>query len=148
MAFWKYSCKSCTEGRYLTRLKKVGDAVESSDIIPAGTRLRVVVCGKGYYKDESINTTYDVVQASLSGCTVKHTPSFYSFTGNAIKPNKTQVKLYYKGKEIDSSDYRIIGYANNTNAGTAKVNLGGAGNFGGNKSASFKIIKLDWSLLF
>lgn len=117
--------------------RKRGDAVDKDDIIPAGTLIQVVINAKGInYTGTTEPETYRIVGANISGAKVKIPTQTY--TGKEIEP-ESQIQVVLKGQTLSSDDYRIVGYSNNINKGTAKVVLQGLGNYGGTKTATFKI---------
>ena len=79
---------------------------------------------------------------SIFGASVTFTGSPYKFTGIALTPAPV-VKLNGKTLTKDK-DYRITGYSNNVNAGTASCTVEGIGAYTGTASGSF-IIRRDSS---
>ena len=87
-------------------------------------------------------------EASLSGASIitaqadddisdaKITVADQTYTGDALKP---AVKVELDGKTLDADKDYTVNYANNTNAGTAKVTVTGKGDYSGKASDTFKI---------
>lgn len=117
-------------------IRKEGAAVEQDDIIPAGTTIRVTISAKGNNYTGEVSGTYRIVGANILGAKV--TIPTQTYTGKEIKPD-SQIQVVLKGQALSSDDYRIVEYSNNINKGTAKVVLQGLGNYGGTKTATFKI---------
>lgn len=68
-----------------------------------------------------------------------------TYTGKEIKQN---IKVKYNGDTLkENTDYYCL-YANNTNAGTASINIVGRGSYTGNQQVSFRIFKAvpDYSI--
>ena len=116
--------------------KKAGDPVDKSDIIPAGTLIRVTVKGSGNYTGD-VSGTYRIAQQNISGAKVKIPVQTY--TGRQIKPSASQMEVTVGGQILSPGDYEIVGYSNNIKKGTAKVTIHGLGNYGGTRTATFKI---------
>lgn len=62
----------------------------------------------------------------------------YTYDGKACEPAVT-VKI--NGKELKAGDDYLVSYANNKNAGNAKVTITGIGDYEGVKTVTFKIAK-------
>lgn len=74
-------------------------------------------------------------KTNISKATVGAVPS-QSYTGKAITP---AVTVSYNGKTlVNGTDY-TLGYANNTNIGTAFITITGAGNYTGTVTKTFEI---------
>lgn len=63
-----------------------------------------------------------------------------NYTGKAVTP---QPKVTWQGVTLAAGIDYTVSYANNVNAGTAKLTIAGRGNFTGAKSVSFSIVKAD-----
>lgn len=116
--------------------RKKGAVVEKDDIIPAGTTINVTISAVGNNYEGSASGTYRIVDANISGAKVTIPAQIY--TGKEIKPT-SGIQVVLKGQTLSDSDYTIVGYSNNINKGTAKVVIRGIGNYGGTKTATFKI---------
>lgn len=121
--------------------EKAGQPVLATDIIPVGTVIGVDVrmvknprCYQG-----TVHGTYRIVQADVSKAKVSINPQEY--TGRSIRPKKSQIQVTLKGVQLRNDDYEIVGYENNVNQGDAKIIIRGTGNYGGTKTATFKIKK-------
>ena len=120
----------------------------SRDKLEKGDRLEIVVEGMGMYKGrhsayyyltdaiQKSSGTYNPVK-SLSSCSVSLRD--YIYTGKEIKPDQDNIVIRYKGADIGSSNYHIIGYENNTEVGTATVILEGLNYYKGIYKLKFKI---------
>lgn len=119
------------------RIRGEGETVDDKDIVPCGTVLNVTVTGLNNYigtlTGEYRITEYDISKAKV-------TVESQTYTGNAIEPDENDIRVTFKGRElVFGTDYVIGGYANNVKKGTAKVTLRGIGEFGGTKTAAFRI---------
>lgn len=117
-------------------LRKAGDVVWTSDILPAGTSVTVTATGKGNYTG-TIKCTYRIVQADISKGSGKITTQTY--TGKEIKPGKADITMKVGRTTLSDKDYEIVGYKNNIRKGTATVIIKGVGNYGGTKEIKFSI---------
>ena len=88
---------------------------------------------KGTVTGKFAITAADITDAQL-------TVADQTYTGAALKPAVT----VYLGqtKLIEGTDY-TVGYADNTDAGTATVTVKGMGNYAGTVKTTFKIAKQD-----
>ena len=119
--------------------------------IAIGTKLRVTVQGMGNYSKQSSQTVeYRVIapDKSIQSAKVTILPQIYNGGEVTIdKEDIVSVKVKINGTEItlDSENYEIVegSYKNNTKKGNASVMLRGAGEYGGYKSAVFKIESKD-----
>lgn len=117
--------------------RKKGAAVEKDDIIPGGTTINVTIRAVGNNYAGSVSGTYRIVDANISGAKV--TIPAQTYTGKEIKPT-SGIQVVLKGQTLsEDRDYTIVGYSNNINKGTAKIVIRGIGNYGGTKTATFKI---------
>ena len=119
---------------------KKGEEVLSTDVIPLGTEIQVevrVTNPKNYYG--TVYGTYKFVRADISKAKVSVDTQEY--TGKKVKPGKKQIHVTVGGVPLSDSDFEIVSYENNVNQGTAKVTIRGVGNYGGTKTANFKIRK-------
>lgn len=139
----KYSYTEATQVQQLkekevvTRSVKAGDPVEPEDIIAVGTEITATVKGiKNYKNSKTVNFRY--VKSLISKATVA--VESQAFTGQEVTLKESDITVKM-GKEelVQGRDYEISGYANNIAKGTAKVTLRGLGNYGGEKTVTFKI---------
>ena len=72
----------------------------------------------------------------------------YTYSGEAIEPEETDVILYWYTLRFDEgdhltlgTDYRVKGYENNINAGTGYVIVEGLGNYCGEKKIGFILLQ-------
>ncbi len=82
--------------------------------------------------------TWRIDARSLAGAAVTLPTTRYTYTGSAIQPNPTVV---LDGHTLAKGTDYTVSYANNTNAGTARVTITGKGNYQGTATASFTIAK-------
>ena len=119
-------------------VRNAGDNIQKTDIIPAGTRLRVAVSAKagGNYSGE-LSTTYRITKADIGKAKVKIPTQTY--TGKKIEP-ADQIEVTLGGQNLaEGTDYEIVSYSNNVNKGSASVILRGIGDCGGSKTVKFTI---------
>ncbi len=117
-------------------VRQAGETVGAKDIVPAGTVICVTANGKGKYKG-TLTDEYRVVSQDISKAKVVIPAQTY--TGKDIILEKDKIKVTFGKEELETTDYEIVGYQNNTKKGTAKVTLKGVDNYGGTKTVSFKI---------
>ncbi|MDO4798408.1 MAG: S8 family serine peptidase [Coriobacteriales bacterium] len=85
---------------------------------------------------EAITVTWSIAPASLAGAKIDAIGQ-QTRTGSAITPTPA---VRWSGRTLArGTDYRLS-YANNVNAGTAKVTATGMGNFTGSTSTTFSIV--------
>lgn len=118
-------------------VRSAGSEVGANDIVPAGTVLIISVQGKGNYSDDYLQGEYRIVQSNIGKAKVKVESQIY--TGSQIEPGKEDITIKIGKTTLSSSDYEITGYSNNIKKGNAKITIKGVGNFGGTKTATFKI---------
>lgn len=128
--------------------------------LPAGAdsaTVYVKVTGIGNYAGTEpacvLTGSYRVVRNDISKATVDFVyddagGKSFKLTGKDITPGKNGtayadaiIVTFGKTKTVLNAgeDYEIVGYENNNKTGTAKITIRGAGAYGGNKTASFKI---------
>lgn len=93
------------------------------------------------YSNDSLEFTarYDTVP--MANVTIASIPD-QKYTGSPIKP---ALQISYKGKKlVEGADYTLA-YSSMINVGTAKVTITGKGNYIGQTSVSFNIVKKDTS---
>lgn len=112
-----------------------------------GTTISVTVQGIGYYEGYAIQGSYRIYDTSINSLTFVINNKEYTGKEITLTPG-SDIHVYASGAdakkeqhEIWETCYEIEGYKNNINAGTAKVTLRGAGQYGGTKTCSFKIQK-------
>lgn len=118
------------------KLRKSGDAVDTKDIIPVDTEILATVMGiKNYAGTQEVVFRY--VAADIAKATVTVKTQIYE--GKDIKPNKNDITVKLNGKVIAKTDYEIVNYNNNLKKGNGKITIEGRGNYGGQKTVTFKI---------
>ncbi|MCM1233726.1 MAG: BspA family leucine-rich repeat surface protein, partial [Ruminococcus flavefaciens] len=97
-----------------TAVRAAGDTVDKNDIIPEGTVLQV----KAKAKDGSnylgeITGAYRITKASIASASVSVARQTY--TGEAIRLDKSQITVKVKGQKLDDTAYEIVedSYQNN-----------------------------------
>ena len=91
-------------------------------------------------KSDDVTVSWSIYAVSLSGAKVSATNQ--TFNGQVLTPGVT-VKLGNRTL-TNGTDY-TVSYSNNTNAGTAKVNVTGKGNYTGTVRGSFTISRASIS---
>jgi hypothetical protein len=129
-------------------IRQAGEAAAETDIVPAGTTLRVTAAGMGAYAGAgenaaSLSRTYRVVTADISRATVKAESKIY-LNGRKVTLNSTELSVTFKGVAeplTEGVDYVIdeSTYTNNTGKGKATVIIRGIGNYGGEKKVTYTI---------
>lgn len=123
-------------------VRKAGEAVKATDIIPANTWITVTAKASenGTYIGE-ISDEYRIVPVDIKGAKVKIDNKQY--TGQEIILEKSEIKVTIKGYTLKPEEFEVIegSYKNNLKKGTASVTIKGTGNnYGGTKTVNFKII--------
>ena len=116
--------------------KRSGEIASDTDIVSAGTIMRITARGKGYYKGE-ISGTYRVVAGDVFKASVRVYTQYYE--GDEVRPDKSQIEVKLGGVILSPEDYEIVSYADNSCQGTAKLTIKGIGDYGGTKTVSFTI---------
>ena len=98
----------------------------------------VTVEGVGAYRG-TLRGSFKVNAADISSAQIQAIGS-QNYTGKAVTP---QPKVTWQGMTLVAGNDYSVSYANNVNAGAAKLVITGKGNFAGTKSASFSIVKVD-----
>ena len=98
----------------------------------------VTVEGVGAYRG-TLRGSFKVNAADISSAQIQAIGS-QNYTGKAVTP---QPKVTWQGMTLAAGTDYTVSYANNVNAGAAKLTISGKGNFTGTKSASFSIVKAD-----
>lgn len=119
-------------------VRKAGDTVGNTDIIPADTPIRITLtCGSGNLYEGTFTGTYRIVAADIKSARVTIPAQIY--TGSEIRPDKTQMTVKVSKVELSAEDYDILSYSNNVKKGKASVTINGKGNYGGTKTVKFTI---------
>lgn len=118
-------------------VKKAGEAVADTDIIPADTQIRVTLNhGSGSNYTGTFTGVYHIVKAYIKSAKV--TIPTQTYTGNAIVPDKQQIKVTLKTATLND-DYDIILCTDNVKKGKDSITIQGKGNYGGTKTVKFTI---------
>lgn len=119
-----------------------GDEVNNNDIIPIGAEITATVTGiKNYAGTEETKIVKSVVFRYVAGdvskASVKVEPQTY--TGKPVESGKDEMIVKIGSTTLEKIDYEIVSYSNNATKGIAKVTIRGIGNYGGEKTVTFKI---------
>ena len=122
-----------------------------------GSTIRITITGAGNYRGEGsvLTADYRITELDFKKVTVKVVPKTLPYTTKPVTLTEEDLILTMKvgtGKQAmveelklitdgdDTKDgYKIIGYKNNVNKGTAQVTLQGCGKYGGTKTVKFYI---------
>ena len=122
-----------------------------------GSTVRITITGAGNYRGEDsvLTADYRITEFDFKKVTVKVVPKTLPYTTKPVTLTEEDLILTMKvgtGKQAvvetlplitdgdDTKDgYKIIGYKNNVNKGTAQVTLQGCGKYGGTKTVKFYI---------
>ena len=122
-----------------------------------GSTIRITITGAGNYQGEGsvLTADYRITEFDFKKVTVKVVPKTLPYTTKPVTLTEEDLILTMKvgtGKQAvvetlplitdgdDTKDgYKIIGYKNNVNKGTAQVTLQGCGKYGGTKTVKFYI---------
>lgn len=119
-------------------VRRKGDAINAADILPVGTRIQVTVNAAGSNYEGTADGTYTITRADIAKAKV--TVPQQTYTGKAIEPKESEISVVLNGMALSPENYKITGYTNNVNKGTAKLTIQGQGeNYGGTKTVTFKI---------
>ncbi|MBQ9437763.1 MAG: hypothetical protein IJU50_05475 [Lachnospiraceae bacterium] len=119
--------------------RMAGEAVDKNDILPEGTLLTVSVAGAGNYSGTA-TATYRIVQSNIAKAKFGKIAG-KTYTGKAVTLLKSDISATIGTDKAAFTDFEIIGYENNVNAGTARVVIRGTGDYGGTKTLTFPIVK-------
>ena len=122
-----------------------------------GSTVRITITGVGNYQGEGsvLTADYRITELDFKKVTVKVVPKMLPYTMKPVTLTEDDLVITMKvgtGKQAvveelklitdgdDTKDgYKIIGYKNNVNKGTAQVTLQGCGKYGGTKTVKFYI---------
>ena len=122
-----------------------------------GSTVRITITGVGNYQGEGsvLTADYRITELDFKKVTVKVVPKTLPYTMKPVTLTEDDLVITMKvgtGKQAvveelklitdgdDTKDgYKIIGYKNNVNKGTAQVTLQGCGKYGGTKTVKFYI---------
>ena len=122
-----------------------------------GSTIRITITGAGNYQGEGsvLTADYRITELDFKKVTVKVVPKTLPYTTKPVTLTEEDLILTMKvgtGKQAvveelklitdgdDTKDgYKIIGYKNNVNKGTAQVTLQGCGKYSGTKTVKFYI---------
>ena len=122
-----------------------------------GSTVRITITGVGNYQGEGsvLTADYRITEFDFTKVTVKVVPKTLPYTTKPVTLTEEDLILTMKvgtGRQAvveelplvttengKTDGYRIIGYKNNVNKGTAQVTLQGCGKYGGTKTVKFYI---------
>ena len=122
-----------------------------------GSTVRITITGAGNYQGEGsvLTADYRITEFDFTKVTVKVVPKTLPYTTKPVTLTEDDLVITMKvgtGKQAvveelplvttengKTDGYRIIGYKNNVNKGTAQVTLQGCGKYGGTKTVKFYI---------
>ena len=122
-----------------------------------GSTVRITITGAGNYQGEGsvLTADYRITELDFKKVTVKVVPKTLPYTMKPVTLTEDDLVITMKvgtGRQAvveelklitdgdDTKDgYKIIGYKNNVNKGTAQVTLQGCGKYGGTKTVKFYI---------
>ena len=122
-----------------------------------GSIVRITITGAGNYRGEGsvLTADYRITEFDFTKVTVKVVPKTLPYTTKPVTLTEDDLILTMKvgtGKQAvveelplvttengKTDGYKIIGYKNNVNKGTAQVTLQGCGKYGGTKTVKFYI---------
>ena len=118
------------------------DGDELPAVVEADTLVKVTVTGKGNYTGTA-ETFYRILETGKDISKLTFKIANKEYTGSPVTLNDNDILSIKSGKnELDlklGTDYEIVSYTNNVKKGTAKVTFRGKGDYGGEKTVSFKI---------
>ncbi len=118
-------------------VRSEGEVVDAKDIIPVGAEIKATVTGiKKYEGTQSV--TFRYVAGNVAKASIKVNDQTY--TGSAVEPGKEDIVIKIGKTVLDKTDYEIVSYSNNIKKGTAKITVRGVGDYGGEKTVTFKIV--------
>ncbi len=98
----------------------------------------VTVTGVGFYKG-TIQKTFEITRADISGYEFYLLSDFFSYNGNPIEP-----ELYWlSGDNIELGRDYTVTYTNNVNQGTATITVQGIGNYKGTIIKNFDVTQAN-----
>lgn len=114
-----------------------------------GTLITVTAQGTGHFEGSKITAQYRICAAKLSGYYIRIEDQEY--TGQEVELAADDIHFYssvwnYRlGKEVTPPTYEIVSYENNKNVGKAEVTLKGTGEYGAEKTVTFRIVKKKYA---
>ena len=124
-------------------IRRKGETVLNTDILPVNTLIKVTVAGKGNYEGV-ITGTYRIIASDIAKATVTIPRQYY--TGRPVYLSKSDITVKMGKQILTASDYDIISYSNNTNKGTASFTIKGKGNYGGIRTVKFSIVQKPFGM--
>ena len=118
-----------------TLKKDVDYKVSYTNNINAGTAT-VTITGIGSYEG-TVSGTFQITSRSIRGVTVDKIDA-QKYTGQGLTP---KLNLTYQGKLLTENVDYVAVYSNNIEPGNAVVSIQGKGNFSGQRTVVFRILK-------
>ena len=120
-----------------TIVRRAGNPVEKTDIVPVNTLIQATVTLKGNYAGK-IRKTFRIIAGDIAKATVTIRAQYY--TGSAVTLNEDDIKVVLnKQTLVYGTDFRIVSYDKNAAKGTASVVIEGINDYGGRKTVKFTI---------
>jgi hypothetical protein len=113
--------------------------VSFSNNLNVGTA-SVTITGAGNYTG-TVRKTFKITAANISNSKVSGLGEYYKYTGKARTPS---MNVVYNNIVLKKNTDYTVSYKNNTKIGTATVTVKGKGNFKGQFSKTFKIVRKGW----
>lgn len=141
----------------VTEEEIVGLDTKTDIVSEPGSVIRMTITGAGNYRGEDsvLTADYRITELAFGKTAVKVVPKTFTYTKKPVTLTGDDLVVTMKvgsGKQAvveelplitdgdDTRDgYKIIGYQNNVNKGTAQVTLKGCGRYGGTKTVKFYI---------
>lgn len=92
-------------------------------------------------KDKTTASANANKRISVKDCAITLSETSFDYTGKEIKPN---VRVNYKGQDLEQGVDYVVGYEDNIDAGEARVVVKGKGNYKSSATVKFKIVGIDF----
>ena len=92
-------------------------------------------------KDKTTASANANKRISVKKCAITLSETSFDYTGKEIKPN---VRVNYKGQDLEQGVDYVVEYEDNIDAGEARVVVKGKGNYKSSSTVTFKIVGIDF----
>lgn len=116
-----------------------GYTVSYSDNILPGTG-HITITGLGDFAGQTVIKDFTIAPATIQSCTFEYN-KVDKYTGSSVEPNVT-IKNSIGNTLTRNTDY-TVSYQDNTEVGTGKIIITGAGLYTGSKTLDFLIVSAD-----
>ena len=129
------------------------EAIADTDVVPAGTRVKVTFTAKPLEKSSykaaaadggviSFSQTYRIGY-DISKVKVKVANQAFAGADIAVIPSKDDITITpaKNAPDVTAANYTVVSVTNNTKVGKAKMVIRGTGIYCGTKTVTFKIVK-------